>query len=591
MSTDKKNKVNKIEDGMNDLTEILLSPLKMENDSRWRLSKDNNNNNDDDDVLPSEFHDNVENENDSIEINWKVDVFQSSDQWMAILSNFSTSYNVVNISMVLPILESMIFSSETNAGDSHNKDEEGSSLCASSLLGGMIVGQLVGGWLGDVLGRLNALNAVMLIQLIASLGSALFVPSHQSNADLDKVLGILAIWRFVLGMGAGGVYPLAALLSEESSGLNSSKHKKNKIMSFVFASQGAAFCLVPLLTFALLQIIPSANNTQQDQIHKLNIVWRLILGFGAIPSLLLIAILIHKRTKRTHGYTNSTLHPDQEVPDTDSHIRPTSTYVVPSATNDSIIHHNDNQSSLLQIEQPRSMGLWQSVTNEPQIVRKLIGTALTWFLFDLLFYGNTLFQPIVLKAAFGNKNNNNHQQQQAFNDDPMNSLNQTAIRSILINLMGLPGYILSFMLMGKTCLCLCNVVQTPKWIQTQGFIFMAILYSIISGLWNQLRSSTSNAGWLLVLYGGTFFFANYGPNTTTFIMPSVVYSPSCTSRSTLNGICAAAGKCGALLGATFFAPLSDAYGDQFVMGLCATISMIAAILTSICVPPVPVHNH
>ena len=573
-------KINKIEGKINDLMEVLLSPVKIKNEKCSSLPNGSN--------VASDFHDNPENENDLI--NWKVDVFQSSDQWMAILSNFSTSYNVVNISMVLPILESMV-SSKTES----NSDQASSSLCASSLLGGMIVGQLAGGWLGDVLGRLNALSVVMSVQLFASLGSSIFVPSHQSNNDLDRVLGILAIWRFVLGMGAGGVYPLAALLSEESSG-NISKDKKNKIMSFVFASQGVAFCLVPLLTFVLLQIFASSSDSK-DEVDKLNIVWRLILGFGAIPSVVLIIILLNKRCRGRYAHTN--VPSDDEV--NDSHHEDTPGFIVPSATNESI-HDDENQSSLVQVEEnnqcpselpldyeresnildSKSEGLWQSISNEPQIVRKLIGTALTWFLFDLLFYGNTLFQPIVLKAAFGNTHNRQN------SDSPIHSLNATAIRSILINVIAIPGYVLSFLLMGKKCLCLCNVVQTPKWIQTQGFIFMAVLYSIISGLWNELRSSSSNAAWLLVLYGGTFFFANYGPNTTTFIMPSIVYSPSCTCRSTLNGICAAAGKFGALLGATFFAPLSDAYGDQFVMGLCALISMIAAILTSICVP---VNNH
>jgi hypothetical protein len=39
------------------------------------------------------------------------------------------------------------------------------------------------------------------------------------------------------------------------------------------------------------------------------------------------------------------------------------------------------------------------MVQEPNLIPKLFGTAMTWFLFDVLFYGNTLFQPIVIKAA------------------------------------------------------------------------------------------------------------------------------------------------------------------------------------------------
>jgi hypothetical protein len=46
-------------------------------------------------------------------------------------------------------------------------------------------------------------------------------------------------------------------------------------------------------------------------------------------------------------------------------------------------------------------GWWESIRHEDDLVRKLSGTAGTWFLFDVPFYGNTLFQPIVIEAGFG----------------------------------------------------------------------------------------------------------------------------------------------------------------------------------------------
>jgi uncharacterized membrane protein len=120
-------------------------------------------------------------------------------QVTAMISNFSTSYNVVNISLVLPILEQL----------ESNTTETDAAAVASSLLAGMIFGQIVGGALGDSwLGRLGALRLVMVLQIVASLGSACVWDGYDLYLQL-------AIWRFILGVGAGGVYPLAAILSAE----------------------------------------------------------------------------------------------------------------------------------------------------------------------------------------------------------------------------------------------------------------------------------------------------------------------------------------------------------------------------------------
>ncbi|GLT61851.1 hypothetical protein SLA2020_345270 [Shorea laevis] len=54
----------------------------------------------------------------------------------------------------------------------------------------------------------------------------------------------------------------------------------------------------------------------------------------------------------------------------------------------------------------------------------------------------------------------------------------------------------------------------------------------------------------LVMYSLTFFFANFGPNSTTFIVPAEIFPARL--RSTCHGISAAAGKAGAIVGAFGF---------------------------------------
>jgi PHS family inorganic phosphate transporter-like MFS transporter len=53
-----------------------------------------------------------------------------------------------------------------------------------------------------------------------------------------------------------------------------------------------------------------------------------------------------------------------------------------------------------------------------------------------------------------------------------------------------------------------------------------------------------------VLYAFTFFFANFGPNSTTFILPAEIFPARL--RSTCHGISAASGKAGAIIGAFGF---------------------------------------
>ena len=63
----------------------------------------------------------------------------------------------------------------------------------------------------------------------------------------------------------------------------------------------------------------------------------------------------------------------------------------------------------------------------------------------------------------------------------------------------------------------------------------------------------------------------------TFMLPSITFSRPI--RSTLNGVCAASGKIGALFGAVLFLPLATWVGDAKVILLCACVSLVGAILT------------
>ena len=516
------------------------------------------------------------------------------------VSNYSTSYNVVNISLVLPIL-AQLYPQTT---------DEDTAICASSLLGGMILGQLIGGALGDsplLGGRLGALRLVMVLQIIASIASSFVDVLHPSSTESTDVYVKLAIWRFILGVGAGGVYPLAAVLSAEQgdlirdvgseteeSGLTggtSTTHtnirETDKLSSsssarrvvLTFSTQGAGFVTVPIIAVILLHTIP----------NNLNLIWRIILGLGCVPGLVLVLL-------QWILYSSSPQHlqliPSEEpvhtsiTNDDDSNEADSITTVAAVEGSDIVLQEGEQESFQDEVQREQDttsdsnsqqhMGWWESTRKEPGLCRKFVGTAGTWFLFDVIYYGNTIFEPIVVEAAFGGGGAKAEAPSSPSSASSIDLLQKTATDTLILTSIALPGYVVAGLVIGKR---LCYIQQTPRYVMLQGFFVMGILYFVIGIQWSYLKQKPAI---LLVLYGCTFFFANYGPNTTTFILPSLMYSPQC--RSTWNGISAASGKIGALVGATLFEPAADEWGDDSVMLVCSGLAIVAFIITYCFVP-------
>lgn len=86
----------------------------------------------------------------------------------------------------------------------------------------------------------------------------------------------------------------------------------------------------------------------------------------------------------------------------------------------------------------------------------------------------------------------------------------------------------------------------------------------------------------LAIYGLTFFFANAGPNTTTFVYPSEVFPTS--FRTTGHGIAAAAGKIGAVVAVFVFASFYAVYGLSWFFGLLAVVSFLGFLITIAILP-------
>ena len=361
----------------------------------------------------------------------------TADVRLSMASNFSAAYNTVNISLALAIMQS-----------NHPLEDPSSiSTCSSALLGGMIIGQLGGGILGDWFGRHMAMAVVMTLQVVAALMSSL---SGIIMEDAN-IYAVLAGWRFLLGLGCGGVYPLAATLSSECS----SPQSRAKTVALTFSMQGVGYFAVSLVAYLLMLALGDESD----------LTWRLLLGLGSLPGTILIATRLYHRTK-TEEMTSS--HNDIEAAQKDD-------------TDELTSFGKYQRQSQIRLK-PKT--LFEQIRSEPNLLQKMVGAAGCWLLFDILFYGNTLFQPVVLSAAFGES------------ETPIALVRD----SMFISLMALPGYFVGVAMVGR---------QSPKNIQLQGFVFMALLYTTIGTKFDSLNRFS-----LLGLYGLTFFFSNYGPNST-----------------------------------------------------------------------------
>ncbi len=151
----------------------------------------------------------------------------------------------------------------------------------------------------------------------------------------------------------------------------------------------------------------------------------------------------------------------------------------------------------------------------------LIGTAGAWLMLDFAYYGNTISSPEVLSAIHPNGS----------------LLYNTLLQLGIFVVFALPGYALAIQLLDKT---------GRKSIQSMGFAIMALAFLLI-GL---VPGVTTSVAPFVLLYGLSYFFTEFGPNTTTFVYPAEIFPVDV--RATAHGISAAAGKMGAFAGAYLF---------------------------------------
>ena len=115
-------------------------------------------------------------------------------------------------------------------------------------------------------------------------------------------------------------------------------------------------------------------------------------------------------------------------------------------------------------------------------------------------------------------------------------------------------------------------------LQFIGFAVMALCFAtiaIVPGL-------TTMVVPFLLVFGLSYFFIEFGPNMTTFVMPCEVYPVS--MRATGHGIAAGVGKLGAFIGVFLFPELQTPWACAALL-LTAGVAVLGFALTRVLPEP------
>lgn len=422
----------------------------------------------------------------------------------------------------------------------------------TAALVGAILGQLIFGALADKLGRRVIFICTISMVIIGAIGSALV----QGSPDDGGIYVQLTIFRFLLGFGVGGEYPLSATVSSESS----TTEDRGSAVSNVFAMQGWGNVTAGLVAWALL-----AAGVDH------HITWRVCLGFGAVPGLATVywRFMMEETEQFKHQEEEDELGERLLVDGPDLLDMTPSPKVLPAAAatmdgeKDSVPRTGSVVAGAAPAGSAAGGGCCGYLSATGAILYQfrylLLGTAGAWFIFDVTFYANGLFSDTVFKMI-----------------TPNASITEIAADNLYTALLGLPGYYLGVYFIDR---------MGRRSMQIFGFSAVGITFLIMAGLLEPLQKHAVAV--LVILYGLTFLFANWGPNTTTYVIPSEVFPTR--ARATCHGISAASGKLGAVVGSYGIGAMEalgkadtasgalNTLGLRYVLVACGIISIIGSV--------------
>ncbi|XP_048130939.1 probable inorganic phosphate transporter 1-8 [Rhodamnia argentea] len=451
---------------------------------------------------------------------------------------FTDAYHIFSITPILRLLGHVYYESN----DNQIPPSVECSMLAIALLG-TVIGELVFGRLGDIVGRRRLYGLALMFMMAGSFGSG-----FSMGTSRGCVLASLGFFRFFLGVGIGGDYPLSATIMSEYA----NKTMRGAFMAAVFSMQGFGILASSVVTMAVCKIFsriypsPPSDPTPKEA----DMAWRLILMLGVVPA----AATFYWRMK---------------IPETARYTALVEKNV-PQATSDMerVLEMSHRQIAEGHPLQP-SLSSYPLFSKQFFLRhgRNLLACSAAWFLLDIVFYSSSLFQSKIYHKYLRDEHTGK----------AVTAFEVASLQAIVACYSTIPGYIAVLFLIDRV---------GRLSIQAIGFVLMAIVYFAIGVPYDRYWRSHTNKLFMF-LYGLTFFFANCGPNTTTFILPAELFPAR--FRTTCHGIAGAAGKVGAIIGVVGFLMASqddDQNGHKKALGGRFTL----VTLSGICVVGMAVTN-
>lgn len=371
------------------------------------------------------------------------------------------------------------------------------------------IGSYIFGQLADRIGRHRIYGLTLIVLAIGAVLSA-----------LSPNIGFLLVFRFVMGLGIGGDYPLSATLMSEYA----NRKDRGKLITMVFSMQGLGLILGPLVAIILL-----GSGVSQD------LSWRLMLAFGALPAL--ATFYLRRRIAETPRFA---LMMNGDLDAAASTVAQVRGQTAGTPARRQVAKRQVRRSSFPILFTRRYLG-W------------MLGTAGAWFLLDIAYYGTTTSNTLILNALNAHASQVTHM-----------------VEVLLIFLVAaMPGYIIAALTIDRL---------GRKAIQCAGFAMMGLTYSLLA----LVPGATQVTGAFLTLYAMGYFFTEFGPNVTTFVYPAEIFPVSV--RSSAHGLAASLGKVGAFIGAFTFPYLLGSVHLPGAMAFAAIVSLLGLVLTFFTLP-------
>ena len=352
------------------------------------------------------------------------------------------------------------------------------ALLNAVMLGAAFLGALVFGRVADNIGRTRVYWMSAALMVIAAVGSAL-APS----------LAVLVAFRFLLGFGVGGDYPVSAVLMSEYAG----HRNRGRMVGLVFSAQAVGLVVGPLIALALL-------------------------GGGAGPAAdLARPARPGRRSPRPPPSGCAARCPSRPA------TRP-------------------------EAGQPgRRPGARRRPAARPACGRSWPAAGCWSCWPGRRAAGSCSTTPTTATRSPPRRSSPS---------SPRTPPRPTtiAIQLAIFAVAAVPGYVLAIAQMDRI---------GHRRLQLIGFILMGACFAVI-GL---VPGMTTAVAPFLLVYGISYFFTEFGPNVTTFVLPGELFPTRV--RATGHGISAGIGKLGAFIGVFLFPVLQNSLGLRGTLLLTA----------------------